>query len=168
MKLVVVRAVVAAFAAVSVPATVLAQSDDIPFAQQPLARPGQSTDASLLSLGDVMTLVQMRHIKLWYAAKSGNWGLAGYSVDKIKESLFKAAMLYVNIPVELIKTVDSPLTSMKEAAGRKDFKAFSSAYSDLTVACNICHVAGNVGFIRIQTPSASPFSDQAYVNEKKK
>src|SRR5665647_1907722 len=168
MKLVVITSAFAAMAAVSIPATASAQSDDIPFAQQPLARPGQSTDASLLSLGDVMTLAQMRHIKLWYAAKSGNWGLAGYSVDKIKESLFKAAMLYVNIPVELVKTVDAPLTSMKEAAARKDFKAFSSAYSDLTVACNTCHVAGNVGFIRIQTPSASPFSDQAYVNEKKK
>src|SRR4051794_1959718 len=36
-------------------------------------------------LGEIMTLQQMRHLKLWYAGQAGNWPLAGYELDELKE-----------------------------------------------------------------------------------
>src|SRR5437868_10960463 len=36
-------------------------------------------------LGEIMTLQQMRHLKLWFAAQSGNWSLADYELDELKE-----------------------------------------------------------------------------------
>src|SRR3954454_21478260 len=36
-------------------------------------------------LGEIMTLQQMRHLKLWFAAQAGNWPLADYELDELKE-----------------------------------------------------------------------------------
>src|SRR5206468_10927171 len=36
-------------------------------------------------LGEIMTLQQMRHLKLWFAGQAGNWPLAGYKLDELKE-----------------------------------------------------------------------------------
>src|SRR5436309_9460360 len=36
-------------------------------------------------LGEIMTLQQMRHLKLWFAGRSGNWALADYELDELKE-----------------------------------------------------------------------------------
>jgi hypothetical protein len=39
---------------------------------------------------------------------------------------------------------------------------FAKAYGDLTVACNGCHLGIGRGFIVMQVPSASPFTDQSF------
>src|ERR1700738_5342488 len=36
-------------------------------------------------LGEIMTLQLMRHLKLWYAGQAGNWPLADYELDELKE-----------------------------------------------------------------------------------
>ena len=36
-------------------------------------------------LGEIMTLNQMRHIKLWFAGKATNWPLASYELDELEE-----------------------------------------------------------------------------------
>jgi hypothetical protein len=41
------------------------------------------------ALGDVMTAVQWRHIKLWFAGKLENWGLARHELRQIKPVLRK-------------------------------------------------------------------------------
>src|SRR5690242_1138313 len=35
-------------------------------------------EAYVPGLGEMMTLQQMRHVKLWLAGEAGNWELAGY------------------------------------------------------------------------------------------
>jgi hypothetical protein len=35
-------------------------------------------DAYVPGLGEIMTLQQMRHVKLWFAGEAGNWDLATY------------------------------------------------------------------------------------------
>jgi hypothetical protein len=40
-------------------------------------------------LGEIMTLQQMRHLKLWYAGQAGNWPLADYELDELKEGFDK-------------------------------------------------------------------------------
>src|SRR5436853_5426089 len=36
-------------------------------------------------LGEMMSLQQMRHVKLWFAGDAGNWELAAYELDELGE-----------------------------------------------------------------------------------
>src|SRR5450759_722489 len=50
-------------------------------------------------LGDIMSMAQLQHMKLWFAGKSLNWDLAAYELRQLKASLVEAASLYRGIPV---------------------------------------------------------------------
>jgi hypothetical protein len=136
--------------------------DDVPFAAPPSPPPGHSDDAYSGSLGDIMGLTQLRHIKLWYAGKNGNWDLANYELGQIKDTFDKAAMFYRDIPIEYIVSVEKPLIALHDATKAKDSVKFVQDFADLTAACNGCHKAAQVGFITVQTPTSSPFSDQKF------
>ena len=41
-------------------------------------------------LGEIMTLTQMRHAKLWFAGEAGNWPLASYELHELKEGFADA------------------------------------------------------------------------------
>jgi len=51
------------------------------------ARPPEASAVAAYTpgLGEIMTLQQMRHLKLWYAGQAGNWDLALYEVDELGE-----------------------------------------------------------------------------------
>jgi hypothetical protein len=119
-------------------------------------------DTYVPSLGDIMGATQLRHFKLWYAGKLKNWELAGYELGQIEDSFANAARGYQNIPIENIIIVEKPLQALDSAIKDKDGEHFDNAFTDLTAACNSCHQAGQVGFIVIQTPTASPFSNQDF------
>ena len=119
-------------------------------------------DGFMPKLADLMGQTQLRHIKLWFAGKLGNWPLAGYEVGQIRSSLEDAAGLYRSIPVEAITITADPLQRITEAIAAKDSTKFVNAYEGLTAACNACHVAVDRGFIVIQVPTASPFVDQSF------
>jgi hypothetical protein len=38
-------------------------------------------------LGDIMSAVQFRHLKLWAAGRKQNWELAAYELDQVKAGL---------------------------------------------------------------------------------
>ena len=130
--------------------------------QVPYAYRTPSGDNVAPTLGDIMGTTQLRHFKLWYAGKLKNWELAGYELGQIDDSFVNAARLYLNIPIEMINMIDKPLTALGEAIKAKDGAKFGNAFTDLTNACNACHQAAHVGFIRIQIPTASPFSNQIF------
>src|SRR5215467_3913154 len=44
---------------------------------------GKETYAS--GLGEIMSLQQMRHLKLWFAGQAKNWPLADYELDELEE-----------------------------------------------------------------------------------
>jgi hypothetical protein len=119
-------------------------------------------DAYRPPLGDIMNAIQLRHIKLWFAGKLGNWELATYEVGEIKASLEKAADLYRGIPAELVTNTADPILAIGDAIESKDSAKFVKAFSDLTAACNGCHRGIGRGFIVIQVPVASPFTDQSF------
>jgi hypothetical protein len=113
-------------------------------------------------LGDIMSSVQLRHIKLWFGGKLGNWELADYEVDEIRASLERAADLYRGIPAELVTNTAGPIQAMRDAIDEKDSAKFVKGYSDLTAACNGCHQGIGRGFIVIRVPTISPFTDQSF------
>jgi len=113
-------------------------------------------------LGDIMVAAQWRHIKLWFAGKSKNWELAAYEVDRLRESLETAAVLYTGIPAEDVNNTADPIEAIRGAIDAKDSASFVKGFNALTLACNACHQHIGRGFIVIQTPTASPFSDQDF------
>ena len=136
--------------------------DTVPYAHRPSAG-----DTYVPALGDIMDSMQVRHFKLWHAGKLKNWELTAYELGQIWESVNNAVRYYQNIPIEKIKMIDQPLIAIDGAVKAKDSKRFSRAFSSLTSACNSCHEAAHVGFIVIQAPTTTPFSNQSFVpNEK--
>ena len=45
-------------------------------------------------LGEIMTMTQMRHAKLWFAGTAGNWPLASYELDELDEGMQDAATFH--------------------------------------------------------------------------
>jgi len=118
-------------------------------------------------LGDIMIGVQTRHIKLWLAGKAQNWELAAYQLRQLKAGLLDAAVLYEGIPASNVTTMTKPVQSISDAIEARDGKRFAGAVGELTDGCNSCHQQMQRGFIAIQTPTASPFSDQSFAPQKK-
>jgi hypothetical protein len=132
----------------------------------------QASAAYQPGLGEIMTLTQMRHSKLWFAGKARNWDLAAYELDELKEGFDDAVKLYPthdNVPVGPMIT--SIMTNVVAALGKTieahDQKKFAAAFDGLTSACNSCHQAANKGFIMIMRPGTSPYTNQSFAPGRK-
>jgi hypothetical protein len=135
------------------------------------AQPDASPTATnyVPSISDFMiATIQPRHVRLWIAARSGDWAFAGYELGNLKgafDRLGRAHPTEHEIPLqEMISSVTvQPLADLRKAIESKDRIAFSKAYEDLTSACNSCHQATNHGLVVIRTPTESSVSDQNFV-----
>ena len=133
------------------------------------AQPGASPATNYLpSISDFMiATIQPRHVRLWIAARSGDWAFAGYELGNLKgafDRLGRAHPVEHEIPLqEMILSVTSqPFEDMHKAIESKDRVAFSKAFGDLTSACNACHEATNHGVVVIRVPTDSSISDQDF------
>jgi hypothetical protein len=113
-------------------------------------------------LGDIMSAVQFRHLKLWAAGQKQNWELAAYELDQVKAGLAEALTLYTDIPVTSFSVIETPLKSIDGAISTKDSPEFNKSFERLTAACNACHQSIGRGFIFITVPNTSPFSNQLF------
>jgi hypothetical protein len=89
-------------------------------------------------------------------------GACCLELDQIKESFQDAATLYPGIPVADMTSVVEPIRLLGEAIQKEDSRRFSAAFTELTAACNGCHQAIGRGFILIQVPTSSSFSNQIF------
>jgi hypothetical protein len=140
-------------------------------AAAPLAMAQSGSDSSeqyVPRLGDIMNNAQIRHIKLWYAAKAANWDLAAFEILQLKVNLVDAALLYSGIPVTNVTTLAAPLQSVADAIEAKDSQRFAKAFGDLTSGCNSCHQSMQRAFVLIRTPTEQPFGDQVFPPRGKK
>jgi hypothetical protein len=137
--------------------------DTVPYAH----RPPTADENYLPGLGDIMDAIQWRHLKLSYVGKLGNWELASYELGQIQQRLSDAARFYQGIPIEKIDMIEQPLKAVSAAIKAKSGSRFTRAFADLTETCNSCHMAANVGFITIQIPTSSPFSNQLFTPKQK-
>jgi len=115
-------------------------------------------------IGEIMVLQQMRHIKLWFAGRDGNWPLADYEIDQLKDGFDDLNRVLGGDTVE--KAVGGPLAAIEKAVEVKDRAAFVRAYDALSAGCNSCHRTLDHGFIVIRRPVALPYSDQAFEPQK--
>jgi hypothetical protein len=121
------------------------------------------------ALGEIMTLTQMRHIKLWFAGEAGNWALASYELDELKEGFDDAATYHAAhkdspLPIDqlIAKVTTDPLEQLEAAVTEKDRAKFTVAYDALTGACNSCHEATNFGFNVVGRPTSNPYTNQLF------
>jgi hypothetical protein len=120
-------------------------------------------------LGEIMTLQQMRHTKLWLAGEARNWDLAVYELKELGEGfddVVKFHPTHEGSPVApkdaLPRMMTVPLADLRAAVDKKDSKGFEQAYETLTKACNDCHQATNFGFNRVQRPTMNPYPNQIF------
>lgn len=120
-------------------------------------------------LGEIMTQVSARHAKLWFAGDAGNWPLAAYEVDELREGLEDAGTLHPThkkvrgpVPSLIAATMDPALKQSDAAVASRDPQKFAAAYDRVTRGCNDCHRASGFGFNLVVRPTANPFSNQTF------
>jgi len=120
-------------------------------------------------LGEIMTLTQMRHSKLWFAGQAGNWPLAAYELDELNEGMEDAATFHpthkdISLPIPglIEKIMKEPIQKVEKAVASRDQAGFAEAFDQLTEGCNACHRATNFGFNVVTKPTANPYSNQAF------
>jgi hypothetical protein len=120
-------------------------------------------------LGEIMSLQQMRHTKLWLAGEAGNWPLAAYEVEELGEGFDDVVKLHPThkdapvAPKDMIpRLMTGPVADVQKAVASHDGTAFVAAYDTLTAACNSCHQAMNFGFNRVQRPATNPYPNQDF------
>jgi hypothetical protein len=136
-------------------------------------QPSRPDTADAPSVSDVMGQMQLRHFKLGYAGALGNWPLASYELGLVADSFHTTSALF-SAPgdarlVQMLKQdATPPLTAIGNAIAAGSKEDFGRAFERLTEACNACHSAARVGFIRIKFPTTSRnflFSNQIFPPE---
>jgi cytochrome c553 len=133
-----------------------------------------SSEPYVPGLGEIMSLQQMRHVKLWFAGQAQNWELAAYEIDELGEGfddVVKFHPTHKDSPVApkdaIPRMMTEPLAGLRAAVDKRDSAAFTKAYDALTTACNNCHQATNFGFNAVQHPATNPYPNQVFTREHK-
>jgi hypothetical protein len=120
-------------------------------------------------LGEIMLFTQLRHLKLWFAGEAGNWPLASYEVEELKEGFDDVVRLHLEHEgatrslTELVPEFTTvPLAALQRAIKAGSESEFVAAFDGLTAACNRCHAAAAAPFNVIQRPATNPFSNQRF------
>ena len=136
-----------------------------PHAQAPASPPSPDYHPSM---GDLMTMaVQPRHTKLGLAGARGNWTYATYELAELRNAFARIAR---TIPIygstDTAAIIDAmtrtPLAALESAVKSADAQKFSSAYSQLTAACNACHASQAHAMVVIKAPAESAYADQDF------
>lgn len=119
-------------------------------------------------LGDIMSVIQSHHAKLFFAGKNENWELAKFEHHEIEEGFESASRWHeiidnVSEPTaQLLKITESGMQELETAIEEKSKSRFLSAYKNLTTSCNACHAAAAHSFIKIQEPKTLTFTNQRF------
>ncbi len=127
----------------------------------------KAAPASVPGMGDLMSAVQRQHAKLWFAGEAGNWPLAAYEMDELKEGFGAAVRLHpihkgAAVAELLPSYIDPALEALDAAIAEQDPAAFERAFDSLTTSCNGCHQAAHFGFNRVVRPGSNPFTNQDF------
>jgi hypothetical protein len=124
------------------------------------ADPSAEEAPEFLRLSGIMAQQQMRHIKLWFAGTAGNWPLADYEIDGLKEGFDDVAtLLGDDVAQQHLGDAMAELEKSVEAKSRDNFVV---AFDKLSAGCNACHATLDHAFIVIQRPALLPYSDQNF------
>ena len=121
------------------------------------------------SVGDLMTTaVQPRHIKLGLAGHARDWDYAAYEVGELRNAfnrVVKLSPIYektTDMAQMVAANIKDPIDQMTAAIKAKNGKAFDTAYTAATNACNACHLGLKRDYVVIKQPIASPYPNQSF------
>lgn len=129
-----------------------------------VAEDASSIGANEPNIGEIMTLQQERHFKLWFAGQAGNWPLADYEIGKLKDGFDDVDKVIGGDTIG--KAVGAPISALEKAIESKDKTSFVRAFDQLTAGCNSCHRTLDHAYIAIQRPNASPYGNQSFAPPK--
>jgi ABC-type uncharacterized transport system substrate-binding protein len=124
------------------------------------------------SMGDLMTsAIQPRHTKLGQAGFNGNWVYAEYELSELRNAFARIARTiptYRNADMTvLMGAMTTPsLQTVEDSIRSKDVPRFKTAYTQLTAACNACHVSQEHAMVVIRVPSGDAYPDQDFSNPR--
>jgi hypothetical protein len=120
-------------------------------------------------LGEIMSLTQMRHLKLWFAGQAENWELASYETDELEEGFADVVRFHPthkSSPEPLTRLVpeftEGPIEALRSAIAQRDLAAFTAGFDSLTQGCNGCHRAADFSFNVVVQPTSNPYSNQSF------
>jgi len=117
--------------------------------------------------GEFMSLIQVHHAKLWFAAQNQNWKLADFEVHEIMESFDDIKTFETDRPEsQKIDMLKPALDSINYAISKQDVALFKSSFIFLTNTCNSCHREVNFEFNVVKIPDTPPFSNQSFEVKK--
>jgi hypothetical protein len=133
---------------------------EIPIAFAQSGFPAPIGESYIPRLGQIMSVIQSQHMKLWLAGSARNWDLASFELAQLTDSIGEAATLYSGIPSTNVAKQTDPIKSISDAIAAKEKQAFSRTAESLTKGCNACHQSMRRSFIVIQVPPTNgPFGD---------
>lgn len=114
-----------------------------------------------------MTTIQLHAGKLWFSVKAGNWELAQYELDELKETMEAAKSLNaekngVKISNVLDSVLQTQVAALDQSIKQRSQSEFQKSYDETLGACNGCHTEAGYKFIHIVRPSAPPVSNQRW------
>jgi len=113
--------------------------------------------------GEFMSSIQVHHNKLWFAGTNGNWKLADFEINEIKESLDDIKAYCTDRPeTNSIGMIEPPLQNVDSAVRQQNSIAFKKNYMILTSTCNTCHRDTQHEFNVITVPTTPPYSNQSF------
>jgi len=117
-------------------------------------------------LGEFMSCIQVHHAKLWFAGKEGNWKLADFEINEIKEAVDDIQKYEQDrTETQQIPMLLPAIETVNNAIKERDETKFRSSFSLLTTTCNNCHHNTAHEFNVITIPETPPFSNQIFKNE---
>jgi hypothetical protein len=60
--------------------------------------PDVSVEPYVPRLADIMSALQLRHLKLYFAGRAQNWELSDFELRQVRPGLAEAALLYSSYP----------------------------------------------------------------------
>ena len=123
-------------------------------------------------LGTVMIEYADRYSRLFYSAKAGNWDMAKYQLDEMKEIQEVGEITRPGRAPMLQAFEKGFLDPLDKAIAAKDAAAFDTAFKAATDGCNGCHAGSNASnwksykYVRIQAPTADANSYIAWKADK--
>ncbi len=113
-------------------------------------------------MGDLQRYAQ----KLGFAVQKKNSALAGFYVDKIRQTaafLRGAYPSYDGMPVgALVTMIDAPMRQVREAIDGGRWAQATQRYEAAIGVCNACHAAAQRQFVVITPASGSPPYNQRF------
>jgi hypothetical protein len=115
----------------------------------PAEKQTEAIDRQLRGFDLAMMEVNYRYTDMYFGAMEGNWDYALYTGEKIAWALENGFERRANGEAIFLR---GPYPLVLDAIKKKDIALFKQRFDSLRAACNACHAAEAVAFIKVGIP----------------